>query len=119
VERIILLVLTPLVAVVLWIVASTSEGARLKLEYVRIATSILQQPIEQPDTRRVMREWAVAILNESSPVRLSPEQSSALIEGRTVLPTYSSGGRADAYYGLSSGGVSSGAGGIASSPVPK
>lgn len=62
-----------------------SETARLQLEYVRIATVILQRP-STSDSQRPMREWAVALLNHSAPVKLSPEQVEALTSGAVTLP---------------------------------
>lgn len=35
-----------------------------------------------------MREWAVAVLNTSSPVTLSKQQAEALIEGTSKLASY-------------------------------
>jgi|GEM_PF-6077893 len=85
-ERVFVLLPTVVVAAIVWWIAVGSEHEKTSLEYVRIATSILQQPAKQPDTQRSMREWAVAILNNSAPVRLSVEQANELIQGTARLP---------------------------------
>jgi hypothetical protein len=85
VEFVILVIITPAIAATVWYATSSAESARLQLEYVRIATGILQQPAAS-DGQRPMREWAVALLNKSAPVKLSREQMDALIDGKAVLP---------------------------------
>lgn len=77
---------TVLVALVVWYVMSGSEREKIRLEYVRIAASILQREANEVDSQREMREWAVAVLNKSAPVKLSVEQANALIEGTARLP---------------------------------
>lgn len=96
-EYVILVVLTPVVALVVWLVASSSERGRLQLEYVRIATGILQQS-DTAEAQRPMREWAVALLNKSAPVKLSADQAESLTNGSSTLPPLSdTGGGYDTY----------------------
>jgi hypothetical protein len=83
-EFLILVVFTPAVALTLWYVTSRSEIARLRLEYVRIATAILAQ-VDSPESQRPMREWAVALLNDSAPVKLSFTQAESLVNGSSTL----------------------------------
>src|SRR4051812_15873843 len=75
-----------LIAIVVWFVMSGSEREKVRLEYVRIATTILQREANEIDSQRGMREWAVAVLNRSAPVRLSEDQAKALMEGTARLP---------------------------------
>lgn len=87
-ERAFMILPTILIAAVVWLVASGAEREKIRIEYVRIATAILQQPREEPDRQRIMREWAVAILNKSAPISLSKQQAEALIEGTSRLVWY-------------------------------
>lgn len=85
-ERTFIILPTIFIAAIVWFVTAGAEREKVRLEYVRIATAILQQGPEQPDSQRGMREWAVAVLNKSAPVQLSAEQANALIEGTARLP---------------------------------
>src|ERR1700738_117368 len=85
-ERAFIVLPTVLIAAVVWLVTSGAEREKVRLEYVRIATGILQQRAEKPDSQRSMREWAVAVLNKSAPVKLSKQQTDALIDGTSILP---------------------------------
>lgn len=87
-ERFLIVLGTLLIPATIWWVASGAEREKLRIEYVRIATAILQQRREEPDNQRIMREWAVAVLNKSSPVSLSKQQADALIEGTSKLASY-------------------------------
>jgi hypothetical protein len=77
---------TVFAALVVWYVMSGSEREKIRLEYVRIAAAILQREADEVESQREMREWAVAILNNSAPVKLSVEQANALIQGTARLP---------------------------------
>jgi hypothetical protein len=85
-ERAFLILPTILVASVVWFVASGTEREKVRLEYVRLASGILRQPAGKADAQRGMREWAVAVLNNSAPVKLSRQQADALIDGTATLP---------------------------------
>jgi hypothetical protein len=87
-ERAFLILPTVLIAVVVWMVTSGAEREKVRLEYVRIASGILQRPVDQANTQRGMREWAVAVLNKSAPIKLSTRQTAALIDGTSTLPVY-------------------------------
>jgi hypothetical protein len=90
-----LVVFTPALAVTVWYATSTAESEKLQLEYVRIATSILQEP-DNTEAQRPIREWAVALLNKSAPIKLSPTQARALSTGEVTLP-YSNYDSYDSY----------------------
>jgi hypothetical protein len=87
-DRFLIVLGTLLIPVTIWWVTSGAEREKLRLEYVRIAAAILQQRPEEPDSQRIMREWAVAVLNKSAPVSLSRQQAEALIEGTSRLAWY-------------------------------
>lgn len=87
-DRFLIVLGTLLIPATIWWVTSGAEREKLRLEYVRIAAAILQQRPEEPDSQRIMREWAVAVLNKSSPVSLSKQQAEALIEGTSRLAWY-------------------------------
>jgi hypothetical protein len=87
-DRFLIVLGTLLIPATIWWVTSGAEREKLRLEYVRIAAAILQQRPEEPDSQRIMREWAVAVLNKSSPVSLSKDQTEALIEGTSRLAWY-------------------------------
>jgi hypothetical protein len=103
-ERVFIVLPTVGVAIVVWWITVGSEHEKTRLEYVRIATTILQQAPKQPDTLRSMREWAVAVLNQTATVKLSPEQIEALIEGTAVLPRSAYEDDNGDYYGGFKGG---------------
>ncbi len=98
-ERILLVLTTLLIPATVWLVTSGAEREKLRVEYVRIATGILQRRPEEPDSQRNMREWAVAVLNKSSPVKLSEEQAEGLIDGTSRLSSYGYDGWDDSGYG--------------------
>jgi hypothetical protein len=62
-DRFLIVLGTLLIPATIWWVTSGAEREKLRLEYVRIAAAILQQRREEPDSQRIMREWAVAVLN--------------------------------------------------------
>lgn len=80
------------VAIVLtgWLVTSTTESSRIDTEYVRIALSILnsdnrkQTDTDRPFTEdeRVLRQWAVRLLEQKSPEKFSDAERQALLEIR-------------------------------------
>jgi hypothetical protein len=87
-DRFLIVLGTLLIPATIWWVTSGAEREKLRLEYVRIAAAILYQRREEPDSQRIMREWAVAVLNRSSPVTLSKQQADALVDGTSKLAPY-------------------------------
>jgi hypothetical protein len=73
----------------------SADQDRLRLEYIRVAVAILTAKPAEP--QREMRKWAVEVLNKSAEVKLSAEQSRALIDGISVL--HGNGYGTDAGYG--------------------
>lgn len=71
-----------------------SEEQKLKLEYVRVAISVLQEPppprppdgAPLPHPKANLREWAVTVLNQSSPVPIKEDVRFKLIDGSMVFP---------------------------------
>lgn len=91
--RLLSLIAIPIVlAIIGWFIQSTLSDRNVKLEYVKLAISILKEPkdkIEQP-----LRDWAVNLLDQNSPTKFSSQVSQALKAGQVTLP----GVRAPACY---------------------
>ena len=83
---IVAVVTTVLVPVVVWLVTSSSERSRIKQEYVRIAVGILQPPKETQAPQKELRRWAVELIQDSAPVKLSAGAVESLIKGDSNLP---------------------------------
>jgi hypothetical protein len=81
IELTILLITVIAIPGVVWYVNSFSENQKIKLEYVRLAVGLLQPTEEGKTPQKELRSWAVDILQESSPVKLSHDAVTALIEG--------------------------------------
>jgi hypothetical protein len=89
---------TVLIPLAIWWTNVLAEEERTKLEYVRIAVSILQAAEQAPESAattdtssrpgssRALRLWAVEVLNKSAPVPLGPDITEQLIEGKATLP---------------------------------
>ncbi|MCH5532852.1 hypothetical protein L6216_01535 [Pseudomonas syringae pv. syringae] len=61
-----------------WVQRSLQEQ-QIKRDYVSLAVSLLLPKKEgEKETSSELREWATELLNESSPVKLSKEQSKSL-----------------------------------------
>ena len=76
-----LLVTTFILPSAVWLVTSYSDRERIRLEYVRIAVSVLQPTPDPQAPKRELRTWAVMLIQDSAPVKLSPEAVQSLIEG--------------------------------------
>lgn len=77
----------PIVLAVMGVLAQRQlQDRAVSRDYVQLAVSILQDP----DTEKVtpeLREWAVNLLNDNSPTKLSQRISDELKSGRSILPT--------------------------------
>ena len=60
-----------------------TEGSNLKLEYVRLAVGILQPTDKKNEPKQELREWAVQILQNTSPVKLSSTAVKSLTDGES------------------------------------
>lgn len=72
-----------LLAVGGWLLQDTVSRRSVSHQYVSLAVSILKEPIAEV----TLRDWAVDILNEHSPVSFDPETSQRLKSGELSLPT--------------------------------
>ena len=81
-----LLLTVILVPLSVWWVTSNSEREKLHLEYVRLAIGVLQPTEKDKHPQKELRGWAVQILQDSSPVKLSATATQALIDGESNLP---------------------------------
>ena len=78
-----------------WVISASIEKSKLDSEYVRIALSVLvnnkevHEDVAKDSAKEKnlteedlpLRTWAVRLLNEKSPVRLSSEEQKAFIHG--------------------------------------
>lgn len=62
--------------------------ATARQEYVKLAVSILKDPIDvsQQTRPQPLREWAVRLLEKNSPVELTPEAKQGLESGKISFP---------------------------------
>lgn len=74
----------------LWWVTTRAEADKIRLEYVRLAMGVLQPSDKEQQPQKELRTWAVQILQDSSPVKLSLEATQALIDGDSNLPAAAS-----------------------------
>ncbi len=71
-----------------WWVKRQLQNQSVRRDYVQLALTILQNP----DTSKVspeLREWAVDLLNESSPIKLKATAMQSLKSGSVTLPSFS------------------------------
>jgi hypothetical protein len=68
-------------------VTNAVERQKTEQEYVRIATGILSQKVEENDDQSAIRSWAADVLAKYSPIMMSDEQRQKLVTGaaRTSL----------------------------------
>ena len=97
VEPTALLLTVIIVPLAVWWATSRSEGDKTRLEYVRLAIGILQPPEKDQRPQKELRSWAVQVLQNTSPVKLSPDTTQALIDGAANL-TYVSSSAPTPYY---------------------
>lgn len=79
-------------AVVGFFVQKAIQGETIKRDYVNLAVTLLApQKKDDPEKSKELRKWAIRLLNDSSPVKLTTPESEALLnEG---LPKFSFGTR--------------------------
>lgn len=72
-----------------WIVSSSLAKAKIDAEYVQIAVNILQQPpndgfqdsrFDDTKEKLALRQWAIQLLSDKSPVPMTNETKSSLLE---------------------------------------
>lgn len=88
---IVAVVTTVLVPILVWLVTSSNERNRIKQDYVRIAVGILQPPKESQPPQKELRRWAVQLIQDSAPVKLSADAVESLVNGESNLPQTSLG----------------------------
>jgi hypothetical protein len=88
VSRTFAIVAVPIViAVGGWLIQRRLQKQTISRDYVQLAVTILENPDKDkvPDE---LREWAVDLLNENSPVKLSAEAKKLLKSGKITLPSF-------------------------------
>jgi len=105
VSQIVSLLAVPVVLAVagFW-VQRTLQEQQIRRDYVSLAVSMLVPAKEgEKETSQVLRAWAIALLNETSPVKLTQEQALSLKRnGLTLKPgdiLFFSGKRKSIYLG--------------------
>lgn len=74
-----------LIAIFGWIIQSKIEDKSLSKEYVQIAVSILNSQVKSPE-RNSLRDWAVEILVQNTPIKFSDQALHALRSGSPLNP---------------------------------
>lgn len=72
-----------------WYIQRQLQNQTLSRDYVQLAVSILKEPDSAAQTNPVLRAWAVDLLRENSPTRLSDQLVEQLKTGRDVASTTS------------------------------
>jgi len=82
------LIAIPLIVSIAGLVLSAKlESTKSAQEYTELAVTILKEPIgEDSEAKQGMREWAVQLLEKSSPVSPSKELKQSLVTGSVKLP---------------------------------
>jgi hypothetical protein len=64
-----------------FLVQGSLQEQQVKRDYVNLAVSLLTPKKDgEKETSKELRDWAISLLNESSPIKLSPEQVKSLQE---------------------------------------
>lgn len=74
-----------LIATFGWIIQSEINDKSLRKEYVQIAVSILNSQEKSPE-RSSLRDWAVEMLVQNSPIKFSEPALRALKSGSPLIP---------------------------------
>lgn len=74
-----------LIAAFGWIIQSEINDKSLRKEYVQIAVSILNSQEKSPE-HSALRDWAVEILSQNSPIKFSEPALRALKSGSPLTP---------------------------------
>jgi hypothetical protein len=74
-----------LIAVFGWLIQSRIEERSLSKEYVQIAVSILNSQEKSPE-HNTLRDWAVEILVQNTPIKFSEQALHALQSGSPLNP---------------------------------
>lgn len=82
---------TIIAPIALWFVTSSSDREKTRQEYVRIAIGILQPSDKLEKPQKALRGWAVELIQDSAPIKLSPESAKSLMEGTATFPVYQVG----------------------------
>jgi hypothetical protein len=76
------------IAVFGWLIQRKLQHQMLRRDYVQLALSILQNP-NPSKVDPTIREWAVDLLDENSPIKLKPEAIKKLKSGEITLSGFS------------------------------
>lgn len=68
-----------------WIIQKRLQDQSISRDYVQLAVSILKEP-EGGKIKPEMRAWAVQLLNDNSPTKLTPAVEDQLKNGEVYLP---------------------------------
>jgi hypothetical protein len=71
-----------------WMIQRQLQNQTVQRDYVQLALSILQNP-DPSKVSPEIREWAVDLLNENSPTKLSPAAVASLKSGKATLSGFS------------------------------
>jgi len=67
-----------------WLITTSLERSKTDSEYVKIALNILSAPNDHdsflPEDKKALREWAVRLLDEKSPVKFTLIEQKAFLE---------------------------------------
>jgi tetratricopeptide (TPR) repeat protein len=80
-----LIAIPVVLAVVGWLVQDKLATRTVSKDYVQLAVSILSQP-KQADIDPALRDWAVELLNDNSPIKFSTKVATQLRSGVATLP---------------------------------
>ncbi len=69
-----------------WLIQRQLQSQTVSRDYVQLSLTILQNP-DQSKVPPELREWAVDLLNRSSPVQLNPKAMASLKSGTVTLPS--------------------------------
>jgi hypothetical protein len=72
-----------------WLIQSTVSQQSVSKDYVSLATSILQKKreVNEDDSARGLRTWAVELLKRTSPVQLDEATAQHLVNGTVTIPS--------------------------------
>jgi hypothetical protein len=86
ISKIVSFVATPLLVVFIGATINNSVNRQtVRKDYVSLAVSVLTTPEESVDP--AIRDWAVDLLNENSPLKFSPAVTASLKSGDTRFPS--------------------------------
>jgi LAS superfamily LD-carboxypeptidase LdcB len=69
-----------------WYIQRQLQNQTVSRDYVQLAVSILKEPDDKTKIKPELRAWAVDLLKDNSPTKLSDEVINQLKTGQTILP---------------------------------